>query len=120
MSNLRAERIREVFKEEVGSMLQREIKDPRIGFVTVTDVEISGDLRHAKIYVSPFGPDTATERATMEGLESAKGYIRTELGRRVRLRYTPEISFIIDKSIERGVRLTRLIDEVGEKGEAPR
>lgn len=100
-------------------MLQREIKDPRIGFATVTDVEVSSDLRHAKIFVSPLG-DEESARQTMEGLESAKGYIRTELGRRVRLRFTPEISFAIDRSIEYGVRLTRLIDEVGRKGETDR
>lgn len=114
MPKLRLERIRELYKEEVGNMLQKEIKDPRIGFVTVTDVEVSPDFRHAKIYVSPFGDEEA-ERQTIQGLESAKGYIRTELGRRIRLRYTPEISFAVDKSIERGVRLTKLIDQISEE-----
>jgi len=116
MPKLRLERIRELYKVEVGNMLQKEIKDPRIGFVTVTDVEVSPDYRHAKIYVSPFGDEEA-ERQTIQGLESAKGYIRTELGRRIRLRYTPEISFTVDKSIERGVRLTKLIDQISEEGD---
>lgn len=119
MSVLRAQRVRELFKQELGSMLQREIKDPRIGFATITDVEVTADLRYAKIFVSPFGDDESA-RLTMEGLESAKGYIRTELGHRVRLRFTPEISFALDRSIERGVRLTHLIDEVGRKGESDR
>lgn len=119
MSKLRIERIQELYKEEVGAMLlKQEIKDPRIGFVTVTDVQVTPDLRYAKFYVSPFGGEEA-ERQTMEGLESAKGYIRTELGRRIRLRYTPEVLFAMDKSIERGIRMTRLIDEVNQKEEKP-
>lgn len=116
MPKLRLERIKELYKKEIGNMLQKEIKDPRVGFVTVTDVEVSPDYRHAKVYVSPFGDEEA-ERQTIQGLESAKGYIRTELGRRIRLRYTPEISFTVDKSIERGVRLTKLIDQISEEGD---
>ena len=118
MAEHRSERLREMIKIEFGEILQRDLKDPRIGFVSVIDVEVSNDLSHVKIYVSILG-DEAAKLATMEGLESAKGFIRTELGRRIRLRHTPEIQIIADDSIERGSRIIELLEEVkkGQKGE---
>ncbi len=114
MSRLRVQRVQEELKKEIGQMLQREIKDPRIGFVTVTDVEVSKDLRNVKIFVSVYGSDQ--ERSdTMAGLESARGYIRTEIGKRIKLRYTPEISFRFDESIARGARIMELLNEVKEQ-----
>src|SRR5690606_16287406 len=86
-------------------------KDPRIGFVTVTDVEASADLRMMKIFVSVFG-ESHQQAATMDALTRATGFIRTELGRRIRLRHTPEISFVLDGSIERGARIFQLLKEV--------
>ena len=101
-------------------MLQRDMKDPRLGFATVTDVRVSGDLQHVQVYVSILGDD-ASRRQTMEALESARGYVRSEIGRRVQLRLTPEITFAYDDSIERGARLLRLISEVqSEEVAAPR
>jgi ribosome-binding factor A len=118
MAEHRLERLRELIKVEFGQMLQRDIKDPRIGFVSVTDVEVSNDYSHVKIFVSILG-DEAAKQATMDGLESAKGFIRTELGQRIRLRYTPEIHIIADDSMERGSRIIQLLDKVknGQKGE---
>jgi ribosome-binding factor A len=118
MAEHRLERLRELIKAEFGQILQRDIKDPRIGFVSVTDVEVSNDCSHVKIFVSILGDDAA-KHATMEGLESAKGFIRTELGQRIRLRYTPEIHIIADDSMERGSRIIQLLDKVknGQKGE---
>jgi ribosome-binding factor A len=118
MAEHRLERLRELIKAEFGQMLQRDIKDPRIGFVSVTDVEVSNDYSHVKIFVSILGDDAA-KQATMDGLESAKGFIRTELGQRIRLRYTPEIHIIADDSMERGSRIIQLLDKVknGQKGE---
>lgn len=111
MTEHRLERLQELIKEEFGSILQRDLKDPRIGFVSVTDVEVSNDYSHVKIFVSVLG-DTEAKRLTMEGLESAKGFIRTELGQRIRMRHTPEVHLIADDSMERGSRIMKLLDEV--------
>jgi ribosome-binding factor A len=111
MGEHRQERLRELIKSEFGQILQRDLKDPRIGFVSVTDVELSNDYSHVKIFVSIMGNDEA-KRLTMEGLESAKGFIRTELGKRIRLRHTPEVHLIADNSIERGSRIFELLEEV--------
>jgi ribosome-binding factor A len=111
MSEHRIERLRELIKSEFGQILQRDLKDPRIGFVSVTDVEVSNDYSHVKIFVSIMGDDEV-KRVTMEGLESAKGFIRTELGRRIRLRHTPEVHLIADNSIERGSRIFELLESV--------
>lgn len=111
MAEHRLERLRELIKSEFGQMLQRDLKDPRIGFVSVTDVEVSNDCSHVKIFVSVLG-DEQVQQATMAGLESAKGFIRTELGQRIRLRYTPEIHLIADQSMARGSRIMELLNEV--------
>lgn len=111
--SLRAEKLREFLKEEVSQIIQRELKDPRIGFVSITDVEVSVDLRHARIFVSVLGDDTAKAKS-MEGLRSAQRYIRGELGKRMQMRYTPEVTFRLDESIERGTRIVSLLREVGE------
>lgn len=107
----RARRLAEVVKEEMGRMLQKEIKDPRIGFVSITDVEVSADLSHIKVYLSPFGDEEA-KRQTMAGCESARGFIRSELGKRLQLRHTPELEFLADDSIERGARIISLLEEI--------
>ena len=119
MGEHRAERLRELIKSEFGQILQRDLKDPRIGFVSVTDVEVSNDYSHVKIFVSIMGNEEAKQQ-TMEGLESAKGFIRTELGKRIRLRHTPEVHLIADNSIERGSRIFELLEEVKKQqgGEA--
>lgn len=117
MAEHRSQRLRELVKEEFGSILQKELKDPRIGFVSVTDVEVSNDYSHVKIFVSIMG-DAEAKKATMEGLESAKGFIRTELGKRIRLRHTPEVHILADNSIEHGSRIFELLEEVKkEKGD---
>ncbi len=113
----RPERLAEAIKKEVSDMLfQQEIKDPRVGFVTITAVEVSPDLRAAKIYASVLG-SPEEQKATMEALRRAQGFIRSELGKRIRLRHTPEISFKLDTSIARGVRVTRLLKEIEGRGD---
>ncbi|NLN83832.1 MAG: 30S ribosome-binding factor RbfA [Firmicutes bacterium] len=107
----RALRISTVIKNVVSNLIQNEIRDPRIGFVSVSDVEVSGDLRLAKIYISPMGTDEE-KQASMAGLESAKGMIRTAIGQAVKLKYTPEIQLIQDDSIARGSELLDLINKV--------
>ncbi|MGB3652490.1 MAG: 30S ribosome-binding factor RbfA [Rivularia sp. (in: cyanobacteria)] len=112
-TNRRVSRVAELIKREVSLMLINGIKDDRVGtgMVSVTDVNVSGDLQHAKIYVSIYGSDEAKEE-TMAGLKSATGYVRSELGSRIRLRRTPEVIFLEDLSIERGNRVLSLLDKI--------
>ncbi len=109
----RPERVREFIKEQVSDIIRHAVKDPRIGFVSVTDVEVSVDLRHAKVFVSVLG-DAQAKADTMAGLESAQGFVRGELGRRLQMWFTPEILFRLDESIERGTRIVTLIHEVAK------
>jgi ribosome-binding factor A len=96
-------------------MLLSGIKDDRVGtgMVSVTDVDVSGDLQHAKVFVSIYGSDEARAE-TMAGLKSATGFVRSELGQRVRLRRTPEVIFVEDRSIERGTRVLSLINQLSQ------
>jgi len=109
----RVSRVAELIKREVSQMLLSGIKDDRVGtgMVSVTDVDVSGDLQHAKIYVSIYGSDEAKVE-TMAGLKSATGYVRSELGARVRLRRTPEVVFVEDRSIERGNKVLSLLNQL--------
>lgn len=111
MSNVRANRVAEQMKKELGDIIRRRMKDPRIGFVTVTDVEVSGDLQQAKIFLTVLG-DEEKKEATLEGLEKAKGFIRSEIGARIRLRKTPELEFEWDHSYEQGKRIDDLLEEI--------
>ncbi len=96
---------------EIALIIQRELKDPRLGFVSVSGVELSDDLKFGRVFISILG-DEESRRASLEGLESAKGYIRKLLGEKLKLRYTPEIVFKEDHSMERGERIDRLIDSL--------
>ncbi|MGM7720412.1 30S ribosome-binding factor RbfA [uncultured Metabacillus sp.] len=109
--SLRANRVGEQMKKELGDIIGRKIKDPRIGFVTVTDVNVSGDLQIAKVYISVLG-DEEQRQNTLKGLAKAKGFIRSEIGQRIRLRKTPEIQFEFDESIDYGNRIETLIHEL--------
>jgi ribosome-binding factor A len=112
----RVSRVAALIQQEVSLMVLHEIKDDRVGagMVSVTDVDVSGDLQHAKIYVSIYGTDEAREE-TMAGLKSATGYVRRELGKRVRLRRTPEVIFIEDRGIERGDRILTLLNQLSQE-----
>lgn len=107
----RLARVRKNIKEEVGMMLELEIKDPRIGFVTITDVDISADLRHCKIFFSALGGAKKREKA-LAGLQSARGFIRGELGKRLQMKYTPDIEFIYDTSVEKGFRIAEILNKI--------
>jgi len=100
------EALREVVSEAVG-----DLKDPRIGFVTVTGVEASPDLRHARVFVSVLGSERKRE-ATLAGLQTAQGVMQARVGRELRLKRTPQLTFEYDPTVERGVRVTGLIDEL--------
>lgn len=113
----RPERLAEIIKKEVSDMVRDELKDPRIGFVTITGVEVSTDLRYTKIFFSVLGSEEEA-RASLEALNRARGYVRSELARRIRLRHAPEISFKLDPSIQRGIRVMELLKDVKERGAA--
>lgn len=110
-NKLRIEKLQELIKQEMSKMLLKEIKDPRIGFVTVTDVEMTGDLREAKIYISVMGGEEQV-KSSLEGLNSALGFVRREIGQRIRLRFTPEISFALDTSLDYGDHIQKLLLQV--------
>lgn len=107
----RANRVGEQMKKELSDIIGRKIKDPRIGFVTVTDVQVTGDLQQAKVFISVLGDDEQKEN-TLKGLAKAKGFIRTEIGHRIRLRKTPEIIFEFDESIDYGNRIETLLHQL--------
>ena len=117
MTTWRQEQLAEVIAEELSDLIRMRMKDPRIGFASITDVELSGDLRHAKVFVSVLGTPEE-QRATLQGLEHAAGFLRHELAQRLTIRYTPEILFRLDESIERGTRILQLIHEMEAQGEA--
>jgi ribosome-binding factor A len=107
----RSERLGELILAEISDLIARDIKDPRIGFVTFTRVEMSDDLRYAKVFASILGTEQEKVR-TLQGLSSATGYIRRHLGRTLHLRYTPEITFLVDTSLEHGAKIAQLLRQL--------
>jgi ribosome-binding factor A len=106
----RPERLGEAIREEVARMIVFELKDPRLGLVTVTRVEVSPDLTHARVYVGVLG-DESERRKSLQTLERAAGFVRHELARRLRIRQVPEIDFRYDKGLDATERVARLLDE---------
>src|SRR2546421_7085925 len=113
----RTQRIDEVLRQEIGAILSREVADPRIGFVTVTQVETAPDLRHARVWVSVIG-ERAERDGTIAALERAMVFVRRELGTRLRLRRIPEFHVRLDDTAERGTRVLHLLQEL-EEGHLP-
>ncbi|ASS75601.1 ribosome-binding factor A [Tumebacillus algifaecis] len=120
MAKLRVSRVGEQIKKEIVDIVRTEVKDPRVGFVTITEVEASGDLQHATVYVSVLG-DEEQRKGTMEALHKASGFIRAELGRRVRLRRTPELHFKLDTSLDYSTRIGKVLRDIkeGDKQDEP-
>ena len=115
----RQEKLGEQFAEELSELMRTRLKDPRVGFASITRVEVSNDLRHAKVFVSVMGtPDE--QKATMKGLSNAAGYLRHELATRIPLRYMPELAFKLDTSIEEGSRVLDLIKRATQEDEERR
>jgi ribosome-binding factor A len=114
LNNRRTARLAEEIREEVANIIGRNLKDPRIGFVTVTRVDLAADLRWARVFVSVLG-DEAQKAKTLAGLRQAVGFVRREVGRRIRTRHTPELSFHLDSGIDATERVARLLDEVKAK-----
>jgi ribosome-binding factor A len=107
----RSQRVTEQILRELAELIRLEVKDPRVGFITLTDVEITPDYAHAKVYFTSLKGEEGLEE-TLVGLRRASGFLRRELGRRVRIHTTPELHFHYDQSVERGSRMSQLIDRV--------
>jgi ribosome-binding factor A len=107
----RVDRLADQIRGEVAALISEDLRDPRIGFTTVTRVELSTDLQHARIWVSVLG-DAAAQQRTIEGLGSAAAYIRRELGHRLRLRRVPELAFVLDHGPEEAIHLEEVLENL--------
>lgn len=116
MANYRGGRINEEVRKEVSDIIRNGIKDPRMSaMISVTDVKVTKDLRYAKVYVSIFGKNDAEKSESFLALKSSAGFVRKEIGHRINLRYTPEIIFEMDDSIEHGMHIDSLLHKIREK-----
>lgn len=113
MAKIRVGRVQEQIKKELMQILQTEWKDPRVGFITITGVEVTGDLSLARVYISVMG-DARQKEEALSALSRGKGFIRSELGKRIRLRVVPEIEFKVDPSLDYGARIEKLLHEINE------
>lgn len=109
----RSQRVSDLIREEIADIIMYKLKDPRMGFITVTGVDITEDLKIAKIYISILKEEE--KDITLEILNSATGFVRAELAKRLRMKFIPSISFRIDKSIEYGIKIEKLLKEIKEK-----
>lgn len=114
MPTQRQQRLGELLREEISTILRGEVRDPRLGFVTLTEVQVSPDIAEAIVYASVLG-SPAEQESTMAALESAAGFIRGELGKVLRLRRVPHLQFRLDRSIERGVRIAELLEKAKQE-----
>jgi ribosome-binding factor A len=110
----RQDQLAELIAEELSDLIRTRMKDPRVGFASITSVQMSGDLRYAKVHVSVLG-SAEDQRATLQALDHANGFLRHELAQRLTIRYTPEILFRLDESIARGARVLELMRQVREE-----
>lgn len=115
MARLRVEKMQELIKQEISNMLLKDIKDPRVKFVTVTDVEVSGDLGYAKVYVSLYGSEEE-QKAAWVGLNKALGFMRSEIAKRIRLRVAPILTLAKDTSMEYSSHIQELLNQIKKEG----
>lgn len=114
MSRVRVGRVGEQIKKELSQIIQTELKDPRVGFLTITGVDVTNDLSQARVYLSVLGDEQQKEES-LKAIMKASGFIRSELGRRIRLRHTPELLFKFDESIEYGGRIEALLRQLNDE-----
>ncbi|MGV3721173.1 MAG: 30S ribosome-binding factor RbfA [Actinomycetota bacterium] len=117
MPSTRQRRVQELLVQEISDIIRREIKDPRVGFVTITDAEITSDLRHARIFFSVLGKPEEREE-TGKALTRAAGFIRSEFARRAQMRFVPDLRFEFDPSVEHGARISQLLAQVRDDDES--
>ena len=111
MTSTRQEKVRELLRLEISDIIRREIKDPRVGFVTVTDAEVSPDLKHAKVFISVLG-EAAQKQEGLKALQKATRFIRAEFAKRANMKTTPEIVLLEDTAIEQGARIFELLEKI--------
>ncbi|MDO7787490.1 30S ribosome-binding factor RbfA [Desulforamulus aquiferis] len=114
----RPERMAEAIKKEIADLLRNEIKDPRVGFVTITGVEVTKDLSYAKIFISVMGSEEQ-RKESVDILQNASGYMRSEVGRRIKVRHAPELIFKLDNSLDHGSRIMELLHGINRQEEKP-
>lgn len=114
----RAERVGDQIRMEIADILARRIKDPRIGFVTVTAVEVTDDLRYAKVFISIL-EGASQPGKTFQGLSKASGFIRSELGKRLSLKFVPQLSFHLDQTVQKAAHVLQLLEEIKNKDDSP-
>lgn len=113
----RPEKVQEALRQEISKIVQQDLKDPRLGFLTITGVELTKDLRYAKVYFTVLG-ETKNKKLALKGLNSAKGYIKSLISDKIRLRYMPELDFRIDESFEHTKQIYDILDKLKkEKGD---
>ena len=117
MTSGRMRRVDEAMRAVLSDVIASDLKDPRIGFVTVTGVKTSPDLRHARVYVSVLGDEPERE-ATLQGLRSAHGFLQRRVARELTLKHTPALTFVYDESVDRGMRITQLLNETVPREES--
>ena len=111
MVHFRRLRLGDQLQVELADLIQRELKDPRVGFVTVTEVRMSPDLKHARVYVSVFEGEDEKKRESIDALQRAEGFLRHSLGRRLRLRYVPTLRFVVDETLDHSARIEELLED---------
>ncbi len=114
MASRRTEQVADLLKEELSQLLERAVKDPGIGFVTLTEVEVTPDLKHARVYFSVLGDEQSVQQSSA-ALQRAAGFLRRELSQRLAMRYVPALHFILDRSAERGQRIDELLRRAQEE-----
>lgn len=119
LSYKRSERVADQIRAEIADVLMRKVKDPRIGFVTVTAVEVADDLRHAKVFVSIL-EDAHSREKTLKVLFKAAGFIRSELGKRLRLKFLPQLTFHLDESAQKTAQILHLLEEIKKSNDDSR
>ena len=111
MASTRQRRVQELLVQQISEIIRRELKDPRVGFVTITDAEVTPDLRHARVFYSVLGSQEQREE-TGKALNRAAGFIRSEFAQRAQMRFVPDLKFAFDPSVERSARISQLLEEV--------
>jgi ribosome-binding factor A len=113
MVHFRRQRLGDQIRVELAELLLQEVRDPRLGFVTVTEVRMSPDLKHARVYVSIFGDEVST-KASLDVLDRARGFLRSRIGSRLEIRYVPELRFVLDETLDESDRIDALLEEAAD------